>query len=74
MLRAQPQHHGPRTQHHQASPVRSPNTFSNKTLALAAETINHKNILRDTQPDMAEQAKMLQEQEAFSQQRLSYLG
>lgn len=48
--------------------------FSNKTLALAAETINHKNILRDTQPDMAEQAKTFQEQEAFSQQRLSYLG
>lgn len=57
MLRAQPQHQGPRWQHHQASPVRSPNISIDKTLALAAQTTNHKNILHDAQPSTAEQVR-----------------
>lgn len=57
MLRAQPQHQGPQRQHHQASPVRSPNISIDKTLALAAQTTNHKNILHDAQPGTAEQLR-----------------
>lgn len=73
MLRAQPQHQGPRRQHHQASPVRSPNTSINKTLALAAQTTNHKSILHDAQPVTAEQVRFSESTRRFLQ-RLSYLG
>lgn len=73
MLRAQPQHQGPRRQHHQASPVRSPNTSIDKTLALAAQTTNHKSILHDAQPVTAEQVRFSESTKRFLQ-RLSYLG